>query len=535
MTIQSDDSARTADWRRRIDPIAVGLFLLGVLVFIRISKLNFLSQDANWDLLNYHAYVPMALLNGTWFSDFHPASLPNYLTPYQDLLQWPIISGLPAPIATAVLMAVQVSIFIPIGLILQVTVPGLSRSRALAVGLIGVSGAMLVTELGITMGDVPPAVLIAWALYLLASVLAGRTSRPERRAALAGVLVGAAVALKLTLMYTAPGLLAVTLILMVAGMRRSALVFLVVAPAAALLFYAPWAIVLQVQMGSPFFPLYNAVFHATRFPSVNYDTKFPITSLADLVALPVRQASGTAITSELQFWDARWLAAMLAVGLGLVVGAVRAIRPETRARWRGRLPALALLAFWCISYVMWAITFGIQRYAIVLEALAVPVIAIGASLAVPRLPSRAVSLLMLLALAGLLVGTTKGVDFGRRPMGWAPIVPEEAIEPLSGYDAIVIASPPLGHLRAITRNVPGSSDQAWLGTPFNDADLAVAEPILRGKSVAIIFFSFDLGSANLAANEYGLKMADQCTQFDTPMADSLGLRTVEVCAAYPLP
>ncbi len=106
-----------------MDPIAAVLFAVACCCLLWISRLNFLGQDANWDLLNYHAYVPSALLNGTWFSDIHPASIQTYLTPYQDLLCWPLVSGVPAPIATAVLVAVQVSIFIPLGLILQTVVP----------------------------------------------------------------------------------------------------------------------------------------------------------------------------------------------------------------------------------------------------------------------------------------------------------------------------------------------------------------------------------------------------------------------------
>jgi hypothetical protein len=536
MTRQPGGSPSTRFRSVQVDPIAVVLFALGVFLLLRISRLNFLSQDANWDLLNYHAYVPAALLDGTWFSDFHPASIQTYFTPYQDLLQWPLVSGLPAPIATAVLVAVQVSIFVPLGLILQTTVPGLSRSRALAVGLIGVSGAMTMTELGGTMGDIPPAVLVAWALYLLLSVLAGHAPRAERRAALAGVLVGAAVALKLTVAYLAPGLLVIAVLLMLAGNRRSGLLFVLVAPAVAIILYAPWAFVLQDNAGSPVFPLFNAIFQAPRFPATNFqDTRFPVTSLVDLANLPIRQGLGTAVTAELQFTDVRWVVAMLAVGLGVGVAALRALRIGARPRRPDRLPALALLGFWFVSYVVWALVFGVQRYVVLLEVLAVPVIAIGVSVALPRLPTSPASLLLLILLAALLAGTTRPVDFGRRPMGWAPIVPAETIQPFPRYDAVVIAAPPLGFLRAVTRNAPGSSGQSWLGMPFNDADRVVAEQVLRGKTVGILFYSYGRDSAAGGANSLGFRLTDECVTFDSPLSNTLGLRSVEFCSAVQLP
>ena len=191
------------------------------------------------------------------------------------------------------------------------------------------------------MGDIPPAVLVAWALYLLLSVLAGQAPRTERRAGLAGVLVGTAVTLKFTVACLAPGLLAIALVLILAGKRRSASVFLLVAPVVAILLYAPWAFVLQDHAGSPVFPLFNAIFQAPRYPATNFqDSRFPVTSLVDLVGLPIRQALGTAVTAELQFTDVRWAVAMLAVGLGLGIAAVRVHRTGARLRWDARLPGL---------------------------------------------------------------------------------------------------------------------------------------------------------------------------------------------------
>ena len=522
---------------RRFDPVAAILFTIGVLLLIRISRLDFMKQDANWDLLNYHAYVPYSLFSGAWFKDFHPAAMQTYLTPYQDLLLWPLVSGVHARLATYVLVAVQISIFVPLGLILQTVVPSLSRSRALAVGLIGVSGAMTMTELGSTMGDIPPAIAVAWALYLLLSVLAGQTPGAYRRAALGGVLLGVAVALKYTVLYIAPGLLAVVFVMTLAGKWRSAWLFILTAMVATVVLLAPWAILLQINMGSPIFPLYNSIFQAPRFPAIDLrDLRFPVTALGDLVNLPIRQAMGTAYTAESPFTDVRWLIAVLVAGLGIGVAALRLFRRADDSGRRAIWPGLALLGFWCVSYVFWAHEFGIQRYAVLLEVLALPVIIVGASLAWSRLPASRTLLPMLIVLALLLAKTTTIVDFGRRPMGSAPIVPSQTIEPLARYDAVVIGAEPLAFLRAVTRDTAGSSDQVWLGGPFNELDLALEKEAVAGRSVGVVFYPYQQDAASSRADLLGLRLTQDCASFPNPLANSNGvLATIEICAATSLP
>jgi hypothetical protein len=519
---------------RRVDPIAALLFGLGVLLLLWTCRLNFRGTEANWDLLNYHAYVPAALLQGTWLTDFHPAAFGTYLTPYQDLLWWPLISGAPAPIATAVIVAVEVSIFIPVGYIIRTVMPALSTPRAMALGLIGSSGAMVATELGGTNGDVLPAILGVWALYLLLSVLAEQAPRAGLRASAAGALVGAAVVLKFTMALIAPGLLVFVVALLLARKPRSVVLFVGTAAAVAFVLYAPWAYVLQSNDGSPMFPLYNAIFRAPRFPAFNIqDTRFPVTSLGALISLPVRQALGTSVTAEVPIEDARWLVAFIAAGVGFGAILVRALRTRTESRWRAHLPAITLVMFWAISYVTWAVVFGIQRYAIILEVLALPVVVIGVSMARPRLPSRT-SLLMLLVLVALLAGTTRIAPFGRRPMTWAPLFPTETIQPIAKYDAIVIGSDPLAYLRAVTRDAPGSSEQVWLSVPFDTTDRTIGERQLVGKSVGVVFYVNARDAAVSVAADLGLQLTQDCQSFENPMSSPYMSTPVEICTAAPL-
>jgi hypothetical protein len=536
LTLQSDDPTPSTIGRRRFDPIAAFLFLVGALMLLWISRLDFRKQDANWDLLNYHAYDPLALLRGYVFTDFHPAGVGSYLTPIQDLLWWPLLSGVPAPIATAVLVAIQVSIFIPVGLVIQTLVPAISRPRALALGLMSVSGSMMMTELGTTMGDIAPAILLAWALWLLLSTTAPQTVRPERRAVIAGLLVGGAVALKFTVVYLFPGLLVFVIAMAIAGKRRSAALFFLASATVAIILCAPWAILLQAHMGSPTFPLFNGIFHAPRVPAVNMgDSRFPLVSILDLVKLPIRQVLGTAHTAEMDMRDTRWFIAFVAVGLAMAAIALEIFRRGTRAGWRTSLPALTLMVFWCVSYVTWAFAFGNQRYAMLLEVLALPIIVVGFSLALPRLPTSRAALPMLLLLAVFLAGTTRIIDFGRRPMNWAPVVPSQTIEPLTRYDAILVGAGPLASLRAVTRDAPGSSSQIWLGEPFNDVDRALERQAIAGMSVGVIFDSDQHDAAAQVASSLGLQMTNDCANFVSPLYNLNGLGLVVVCSASPAP
>jgi hypothetical protein len=521
---------------RRPDPVAALLFLAGAFAVAWTSQLNFRHQDANWDLLNYHAYVPSSLLNGTWFSDIHPANMPTYLSPYQDLLMWPLVGGAPAIVTTAVLLALQFSILIPVGLTIQLLVPSLPRSRAMGVALIGVCGAMMITELGTTMGDIPPAILLSWAIYLLHSILSGQTSRPDRRAVLAGFLVGAAVSLKYTIAYTAPGLLIFVAAMVFSGNRRGGLLFLASSAGFAVLLCAPWALLLWVHMGSPVFPLFNSIFRAPRYPPIDYhDARFQVRSLVDLVALPLNQALGTTATAEIRFRDPRWLVAFLAGGIGIAAVAIRSRRSSVSRPGRGDLPGLTLIAFWAVSFVVWAVLFGIQRYAVLLEVLALPVIFMGVSLALPRLRASRASLATLVLLGGCLAITTVSIDFGHRTMTWAPMVPSQTIEPLTRYDAILIGEGPLAFLRAITRDAPGASDQIWMEPPYDAVDRAYEVEALAGKSVGVIFYVNQQDKAASVAADLGFELTGDCATFKNPL-ESTALRThVSVCSAVPIP
>lgn len=118
-------------------------------------------------------------------------------------------------------------------------------------------------------------------------------------------------------------------------------------------------------------------------------------------------------------------------------------------------------------------------------------------------------------------------------MGWAPIVPAQSIPALEPFGAIVAATPPIAYLRAVTRDTGSAQNQVWLYVPFNAADRLVADTVLRGQSVGVVFYQNAAAGANQAAMELGLRITGSCQQFQPPLGRA-GTGQITVCSAVPL-
>ena len=56
------------------------LFLLFFTICCAMYSL-WAGQDVNWDILNYHLYIPYAFLNGRFLTDVMPAGIHTFLNP----------------------------------------------------------------------------------------------------------------------------------------------------------------------------------------------------------------------------------------------------------------------------------------------------------------------------------------------------------------------------------------------------------------------------------------------------------------------
>ncbi len=311
----------------------------------------FAGKDLNWDLLNYHYYLPFELLAGRLQQDFFAASAQSYLNPVGYLPFFLMVSSgwhsVIASAALAVAHSTSIALLYLIAWRLFAHLP--SRQRIVLSSLasaLGVATGVFWAMVGSSFLDPLLAPLI------LAGLLMLLTAGAARRAALAGALFGAAAALKYSnavfvlaafpLALAMPGLAGRSRWLAGGGyLAGAALAIGVVA--------GPWLALMQREFGNPVFPLTNAA-----------GGRFMLQDLGAALAFPFRMiALDRHLYSETFAPDLR-PAALLAAAAALPLAAAlrRAPVALTGSDWR-------VLAFLCAAGVLWLATSANARYGLV--------------------------------------------------------------------------------------------------------------------------------------------------------------------------
>lgn len=336
-----------------------------------------LGPDRSWDTRNYHLYLPWSVLIGRP-GDVLPAGVQSFHNPTLDLpfallvlalndLPWLVsfVMGLPTGLALWLVWRIS-----------RAVLAGHPAAQPLSLlAMLGAAGgAVLRAQVGTASGDVASGVLVLGALL---PALAAATRADWRRAALAGLLCGAAIGLKLT---NAPYAVALAVLLALApGAALGARARMLAACAAGglaglLLAYGWWGASLRTEFGNPIFPYFQALLvPGWEGSAIGRDARFLPEGVLDALTRPFRWAvSGTPIATEERMRDPRIAAGLLAaLALALLPG-----RPALLRR---------LAAFFLVGFTLWSGLFGIYRYAFVLEALA-PLLVLGAL--APLLPGR---------------------------------------------------------------------------------------------------------------------------------------------------
>lgn len=331
------------------------------------------GEDASWDLRNYHLYNAWALLHGRLGTDIAPAGLQGYFNPLLDLPYYLLGTG-PLRHMPRLLAACQGLWF---GGVVWVVGRIAARLAALqqrpfglidaAAWLLGVTGSMTLSQAGLTSNEMPLALLVLSALYLLLPDPDGGRAAWKRLAG-AGLMCGVAAGLKPTAVVYVPAL-AMALLLMRGASRpawSAGVVFAVAAASGFLLAYGWWGWRLYELTGNPVFPLFNQVFHSPWMPAASgTDARFLPHGALQWVAYPFYWLVPTqSLVTEVRFADPRYALAMISI-VALIVAGVRNAR-----RGAAAAPAVRLVAvFVALSYVTWLVLFSILRYAIAIEAL----------------------------------------------------------------------------------------------------------------------------------------------------------------------
>lgn len=380
---------RMPDLRSVVDRHALPVCLLLGLIGSLLMK-----QDASWDLQNYHLYNAWALLHGRLAFDLAAAGFQSYFNPLLDLPYYLLGTGPLAhlPRLVAALQGLWYGGMVFVLLRIATRLADL-QGRAFGAGdlfavLIGATGTMAVSQIGMSSNEMPLAMLVLSAVCLLLPLCAeDLIARPGRQVLLAGLLCGLAAGLKPTAIVYSPALMCALLAACVGrrGAWRLCLLFGVAALGGFLAAYGWWGWQLWSLTGNPVFPMFNQFFHSDWLPATSgTDPRFLPRSAAQWLFYPfywVRENQW--LVTETKFADPRYALATAALIVLAALAWFRRKRPEAGGR------AVRMLAvFVVLAYVTWLRLFSILRYAIPIEALT--------------------GLLLLLATQGLLVVACKG-------------------------------------------------------------------------------------------------------------------------------
>ena len=344
-------------------PLIIAVFGFGLLA------VGF-GQGDPWDLRNYHLYDGWAFWTDRGARDFAPAQVQSYFNPLLATATYLLFAHTPPWLSAFLLGVAQGANVLPLYILARRLLPASVQSDGpwfpLLVALVGGVGATQLGELGGSMGDnlVSLPVLCAFALVV------GTPSLDLYRAVCAGLLIGMAAGIKLTVAPFALGLMPAVLLL--AWRRPQRWRILVATGSAALLGFLAadgfWLLRLYREFGNPLHPMFASLFGGEFVPpmAMRDERSIPQT-LLEWLFYPLVWFKSPHRVSEIWFRDLRVPLAFLAVPILLWRGG----DVDKRARVR----ALALAS--AIAYLAWLPLFGIYRYLAPLEMLAPLLIALA--------------------------------------------------------------------------------------------------------------------------------------------------------------
>jgi len=330
------------------------------------------GKDVNWDLLNYHYYLPFELLSGRLEQDFFAASAQSYLNPVGYIPFYLMVSSgwhsVIVSITLAVAHSLSLALLYLLGYRLFAHLSGRERVVfACLAAAMGAATAAYWATVGSSFLDPLLLPFMLGGLLLLLDEVPGAAVR----SAIAGALFGAAAALKysnaiflvaaIPVALTVPG---------VAGRARlrAGLAYAAGAAATLAILAGPWLMLMYREFGNPVFPLLNAWFQSPNALPVNLvSERFAPRSWAAALSFPFRMVTlDRSLYAEMFAPDLRFAALVVAaMALPAMVVAQRAVST-------GRLRSVdwRLFAFFGAGYALWLASSANARYGMVVLLLA---------------------------------------------------------------------------------------------------------------------------------------------------------------------
>lgn len=453
------------------------LFLLAVIATFGLLAVA-MGKDAGWDFLNYHWYVPYALLNGRLGFDVAVAHQATYFNPLIHVPFYLLATLGTSWAALFYLGALQGLNVIPLYWMSRSALSTSSpRWGAMALPLIGMAGSTVISMIRKTSYD--QSLLSALVLSGLALIIVGRTTLRTRTrgaagvAALSGLLVGVAVGLKPAEGPYAVGIALALLVLPGSpGTRAARLASGALGGAiGVLLAGGTWFLMLAHYSGNPLFPFFNGILHSPLIGGGSFlDSHFVPHGWWAILSFPLRFAIHYGVADDVPFRELRIPLLYLLIPLACVLW-LCGRRARAALVWPD--VAFILFAFCAASYAAWLRELAIYRYIVALEMLAP--LAIAAAVGLLPLSARVqiAVISVLLAVSALLGRYAPGpfTPAGDPYVQLSPLSipnPEQAMILMAGYEPMAYLIP------SLPASVPVLRIQGWLAGPPDGSGLSAA-------------------------------------------------------------
>jgi len=364
------------------------------------------GKDVNWDLLNYHYYLPYELLDGRLRQDFFAASAQSYLNPLGYLPFYLMVAGGWHSVVVSIVLAAahstSVGLLYLIARRLFAHLPPRQQTEfsLLATALGAATGVYWMTVGGTFLDPLLVPLMLAGLLLLLPHQ-PGEAQAPARRAAPAGLLFGIAAALKYSNAVYALAALPLAIAM------RGGFAYAIGGVAAVGVLAGPWLALMWREFGNPVFPLFNGWFRSPHILEYNMvSERFALHDPLAILAFPFRMATlDPRIYSENFAPDLRFAALVLTLAGIALLAARRGARAAALrgAGWR-------VLTFFGSALALWLVSSANARYGMIVLLLAGVCLARLVEL---LLPARAAAVTL-----ALLLAVQVGISLVASPPRW---------------------------------------------------------------------------------------------------------------------
>jgi hypothetical protein len=500
-----------------------------------------LGKDTSWDFRNYHWYNAYAFLTGRMGFDVAVGHHATYYNPLLDLPYYGLATTMPSWVALAYLGAFQGLNFIPLYLVSRSALDApLKITGAAVLALAGLLGGMSLRLTGTTYYDNVLSVFVLSGLAMIVisreHLATGSTRSIALIAGFAGLLIGAAVGLKLVVAPFALGFAAMLTVIPGTWQRRVTLVL--AGGAGGLIGVALlggfWFATLYGETGNPIFPYFNNVIGSTLIGNASYrDVRFVPDSIGDALIFPFVFSFDWRSAADWQFGDVRVMLAYMAVPVAICIWL---FGTPSREPLVSPGAARLLFVFAGVSYLLWLLLFAIYRYIVTLEMLA-PLL-IAAAIGFAPVPRRWQVIATGVVLAAAFVLAT--YIFGARAPVGDPYVqisqpaiarPAETMVLMTGYEPMAYVIPTL------PREIPVLRVQGFLIGPGDGTTLSalVKDRVAAHNGDLYLFFVGHEGEiAARAMQPLGLSIErSQCQQISSNLGPALSFCPLSRVAAMP--